>query len=157
MKRIIVASIIMAIGATIGTAFAATDFNLSDGNIPVNVNDDGDLNVNGGRLQILEGAFVYERTDGAQSALQIRNSGGQSSFLFNDLDDSKIYQIIYTSDGNFFVLFDVNRSESDLSITTATGNVGIGKIGAAEKLDVNGNIKLNGNIVSDGDICIGAC
>ena len=149
------ASIIMAIGASVGTAFAATDF--GGVGVPVNINDNGDLNVNGGRMQIFEGAFVYERTDGAQSALQIRNSGGQSSFLFNDLDDNSIYQLIYTADGAFFVLFDVNRSQSDISVTTATGNVGIGKIGATEKLDVNGNIKLNGNIVSNGDICIGTC
>ena len=147
-------SIIMAIGASVGTAFAATDF--AGAGLPVNVND-GDLNVNGGRLQIFDGAFVYERTDGAQSVLQLRNSGSQTAFLFNDLDDAKIYSLIYTSDGQFFTFFDATNSRADMSIDTNTGNIGIGKVGAAERLDVNGNIRLNGNITSVGDICIGTC
>ncbi len=37
-----------------------------------------------------------------------------------------------------------------------SGNVGIGTQTPDEKLEVAGNIKLNGNIVSDGDICIGS-
>jgi len=36
-------------------------------------------------------------------------------------------------------------------------NTGIGNTNPAEMLDVTGNIKLSGNIVSDGDICIGNC
>jgi hypothetical protein len=38
-----------------------------------------------------------------------------------------------------------------------TGNVGIGTLSPTQKLDVSGNIKLSGSIVSDGDICIGKC
>lgn len=37
------------------------------------------------------------------------------------------------------------------------GNVGIGDSTPNEKLELNGNLKLTGNIVSDGDICIGKC
>lgn len=37
------------------------------------------------------------------------------------------------------------------------GNVGVGTVTPAEKLDVSGNIRLTGNIVSPNDICIGAC
>ncbi|MCP4590343.1 MAG: hypothetical protein GY842_06350, partial [bacterium] len=40
---------------------------------------------------------------------------------------------------------------------TPDGNVGIGDLVPEEKLEVDGNIKLSGNIVSDGDICIGNC
>ena len=39
----------------------------------------------------------------------------------------------------------------------SNGNVGIGTTTPAQALDVNGNIKLSGNIVSNGDICIGTC
>lgn len=51
--------------------------------------------------------------------------------------------VLWTENGN------------DLSYTT--GNVGIGTTTPSEKLNVNGNIKLTGNILSDGDICIGKC
>ena len=42
------------------------------------------------------------------------------------------------------------------STTFPNGNVGIGTT-PNEKLDVNGNIRLTGNIVSPNDICIGNC
>ncbi len=38
-----------------------------------------------------------------------------------------------------------------------SGNVGVGTTAPTEKLEVNGNFKLSGNMVSDGDICIGNC
>jgi len=37
------------------------------------------------------------------------------------------------------------------------GNVGIGVDKPTNKFEVLGNVKVNGNIVSDGDICIGKC
>lgn len=40
---------------------------------------------------------------------------------------------------------------------TSGGNLGIGTSSPAQKLDVNGNIRLTGNIVSPNDICIGTC
>jgi hypothetical protein len=39
----------------------------------------------------------------------------------------------------------------------ADKNVGIGTTTPSEKLQLEGDFKLNGNIVSDGDICIGEC
>ncbi len=38
-----------------------------------------------------------------------------------------------------------------------SGNVGVGVTAPAEALDVHGNVKLSGNIVSENDICIGTC
>ena len=40
---------------------------------------------------------------------------------------------------------------------TSDGRLGVGTDTPAERLEVNGNIKLAGDIVSDGDICIGNC
>jgi hypothetical protein len=37
------------------------------------------------------------------------------------------------------------------------GNVGIGTTSPKAKLDVSGDIKLSGSLISDGDICIGKC
>lgn len=44
-----------------------------------------------------------------------------------------------------------------LTVVDSTGRVGIGTTTPAEKLDVIGNIRLTGNIVSPNDICIGTC
>jgi len=38
-----------------------------------------------------------------------------------------------------------------------SGNVGIGTNSPLERLDVNGNLRLTGDIVSPNDICIGSC
>lgn len=40
---------------------------------------------------------------------------------------------------------------------TTDGKVGIGDLIPTEKLEIQGNLKLSGNILSDGDICIGSC
>ena len=45
----------------------------------------------------------------------------------------------------------------DLYLERDGGNVGIGTSSPAAKLDVSGNIRLTGNIVSPNDICIGSC
>ena len=43
------------------------------------------------------------------------------------------------------------------AIALSVGDVGIGTENPLEKLDVRGNIRLTGNIVSPNDICIGSC
>jgi len=57
-----------------------------------------------------------------------------------------------------FARFNVDSSVASVSMfINDLGNIGIGKTTPAQKLDVAGNIKLSGSIVSDGDICIGKC
>lgn len=40
---------------------------------------------------------------------------------------------------------------------TPEEKVGVGTSSPSEALEVVGNVKLSGNLVSDGDICIGNC
>ena len=63
----------------------------------------------------------------------------------------------FTQGAESFQMFDVTNNRVDISIRASNGNVGIGTNNPIEQLDVNGNIRLNGNIVSPGDICIGSC
>jgi len=52
---------------------------------------------------------------------------------------------------------EITRFGINVAFTTfPNGNVGIGT-SPSEKLDVDGNIRLTGNIVSPNDICIGNC
>ncbi len=131
---------------TIGTAFADTF---------TEVILNGDLFVN-------NGVFVFERTDNAQTAMQLKNSDKQITFTFIDPDDDQKYILRSTpgTNGRFdFVDFSgaSPTPRVDLSITRNTGNVGIGTTAPTETLDVNGNLRMRGNITSTGDICIGNC
>ena len=146
--RFLYLAIIVAVGGiTFGTAMAATF------NEPLFVN---------GKLQVTNGGFIFERTDNVQTAMQLKNSDKQVTFQFSDPDDLQIYIIRNTPgpNGNFEFL-DFSGAEPvgrvDLAIQRSTGNVGIGLQNPSEQLDVNGNIKLSGNILSNGDICIGTC
>ena len=131
---------------TIGTAFADTFTSV----------------IVNGSLEVNNGEFKFERTDNIQTAMQLINSDKQTTFTFKDPDDNQRYLLKNTPgpNGRFnFVDFSgvspTNRV--DLSIQRATGNIGIGTIDPTELLDVNGNLRVRGNIVSTGDICIGNC
>lgn len=71
------------------------------------------------------------------------------------------------NDGQMWSINENNIASSPLEITRvgsgtflavgANSNVGIGTTNPAQKLDVNGNIRITGNLTSPNDICIGAC
>lgn len=64
--------------------------------------------------------------------------------------------------GNNNIIFATNQNNNGYLPTekmriTSIGNVGIGTTVPSQKLDVNGTIRVTGNIVSPNDICIGTC
>ena len=139
--------LVIAGAATIGTATAAT------------FNENVDIT---GRLQVVNGGFIFDRSDGVQTAMQLKNPTHQSTFSFTDPDDFQTYILRSTpgTSGTFDFLDFSGVSpvpRVDLTIDRSSGNIGVGKTGPTEQLDVDGNIKLSGNILSNGDICIGAC
>lgn len=68
---------------------------------------------------------------------------GESYALFRITSNSIHRPLMSVGSGKFLV--------------NAIGNVGIGTTTPSKKLDVAGDIKFGGNLVSDGDICIGNC
>ena len=118
-----------------------------------------------GRLDVNNGNFKFVRTDNVQTSLTLINPDKQTQLKFNDPDDDRSYSMRLTPGPtprlDFFDFSGPNPVvRNDLSIKTDTGKVGIGTNNPQEQLDVNGNIFLSGanaKILSNGDICIGAC
>jgi hypothetical protein len=65
----------------------------------------------------------------------------------------------YNIAGNYAGIQAVEQNVAfrDLVLQSKGGNVGIGTTEPNAKLDVSGDIRLTGNIIPDGDICIGRC
>ena len=147
MKFLYLSIIIIAGGISVGTAMGAT-FNE---NVIIN-----------GKLTTNDAGFQFERTDNVQTTMRLINADKQAVFQFEDPDDLQKYLLRSTvgPSGNFEFLDFSGASpvaRIDISIERSNGNVGIGTGTPTEQLDVNGNIKIAGNLLSDGDICIGAC
>jgi len=108
----------------------------------------------------LEDTTINDTTNNDGTAFTVRTDtvspSSESVFLFshngNVGAEAWKMRVQQSSDGLSFVK--VGTGEV---MRLVGSNVGIGTASPQEKLDVNGNIKLSGNIVSDGDICIGAC
>lgn len=115
--------------------------------------------VDGGNLNIQNGGMIFQRSDSVQTHLTMKNTNAQTAIVFEDTDSNQQYILRQTVDGKRFDFLNFKNGvpRVDLDIQTASGNVGIGNLNPTEKLDVNGNIKLSGNILSNGDICIGTC
>jgi hypothetical protein len=88
---------------------------------------------------------------------QIESSGGAELNLLNTTSASQ-WQVVSGFNAGFevgYVTGGLTDSAAPLFVAT-TGNVGLGTVNPSEKLTVEGNLKVNGSIVSDGDICIGS-
>jgi len=122
----------------------------------------GQLKILDGNIDVLSGRmFMSNAGTGKQSMLVLDNDLRQSAIYFDDSDSDRTYILSHRPDGLRFDLVNWNAATSaariDMSIQTATGNIGMGTTNPQEKLDVDGNIRLTGNIVSPTDICIGNC
>jgi len=143
---------------TVGTAFAATTFDSSLGETPVT--------ITGGNLNLVNGEIITTRNDGFDTRLNLfSNAGGQAAIKFRDIDDGQIYHVRLSPGGEQFEFLDGNDFSRDLVLKTATGNIGMGLGNPQERLDVDGNIRARGDLITDtgvirtttGDICIGNC
>ena len=97
-----------------------------------------------------------ERATGP-SAITVQNSGFSNAIKFSDIDNPQIYQFRQIGTGDRLDILDITNNRLGISMLASNGNIGIFNGNPTEKLDVNGNIKLSGNILSNGDICIGTC
>ena len=131
-------------GVSIGSASALVVHN-------ENVRVNGEFKVDGGSVTV-------QRT-GAPSAIVVQNDGSANTIKFSDLTtgQEQIFQFRQIAAGDRLDIFDVTNNGVRIAILAPSGNVGIGTVTPAEQLDVNGNIRLTGNIVSPNDICIGNC
>jgi hypothetical protein len=111
-----------------------------------------------GNLKVIDGNFDGIRKDGLDSGFAIHNEGGASLFTFDDIDDSQVYRMKLTGNGDQFQFLSfTDNNREDIVIDTATGKIGVNQTNPQEALHVGGNLKVDGSITSDGDICIGNC
>ncbi len=149
--------------------FGASVTGTTNGNILVGASFDDADGTDAGIAYLFDGA---ERGTTNTPLLTIHNP---TPNLYDYFGDS----VAVTNDGNILVgvsFDDVDGTDAGVAylfegistppvgwvinegiIYYEAGNVGIGTTSPAQKLDVNGNIKLTGSIISDGDICIGNC
>lgn len=84
------------------------------------------------------------------NTVRIHGTGASSNnFAFLEHD--------YNSGTNSYTRIGCWGGTSPCNTVVDIGNVGIGTTIPSQKLDVNGNIRITGNIVSPNDICIGSC
>jgi hypothetical protein len=130
---------VLAIAATgiIGTAYA----------VPTIFDD---------TVKISEGNLVVERDNNFPS-ITVQTNTQVPVIQLKDIDAPQVYQLQLKANGDRFEIRDQTTPRTSFAIVTDSGFVGINTIAPSEQLDVNGNLKLSGNITSSGDICIGSC
>ena len=113
-----------------------------------------DLIVNGNVGIGVESPSAKLEVNG-QSILGTR--GGGNHLIINDIQGAKWA----LGTGNYGLSFSKQANDGSSYekkvYFSSQGNVGIGTTKPQEALDVKGNFKLTGNILSDGEICIGKC
>lgn len=127
-----------------------------------------DILVSGGRVAIGSAATAKSlsvdlgNSNNASNELQVKGSGSEATIGFqNTGSGGRYYQFFSTSSasgigGGKFAIYDLTANGARV-VVDSSGNVGIGTADPSARLDVSGNIRLTGNIVSPNDICIGTC
>ena len=118
---------------------------------------DNENRIVNGEFKVTGGAATVDRT-GGQSSIVVQNSGFANTIKFSDIDDAQIFQFRLAGDGSRLDIVDITAASAvRVAIESTTGQVGIGTSAPTETLDVNGNLRVRGNIVSTTDLCIGTC
>jgi len=111
-----------------------------------------------------ENVIVDRTLDLTSSAITVKNAGFENSIKLWDVDNNQIFQFRVVPLGDRLEIVDITHNVAALTVRSSTGNVGIGGLPIpTEQLDVNGNTRVRGNLIVDGDItsatdiCIGSC
>lgn len=105
--------------------------------------------------------LIVTRT-GSGAAITVQATGAPAVKL-QELDSGQIFQFRVTGDGSRLDIIDITNNRVGLSMAASTGNIGIGISVGTQQLDVNGNARVRGDLIMDGDItsttdlCIGSC
>lgn len=152
LNAIYIAIILILGGITLGTVYAANtvvpftpDYQLQD-----------TVNNNIIRFDVNNAGNIGIGTTNPNERLEIDTSGSYGPVIkLTDLNTGYSYGIAANSNSAFRI-HNFNTGLDPLYITS-NGNIGMGTTSPAQQLDVAGNIRLTGNLVSPNDICIGTC
>jgi len=120
-------------------------------------NDVGGLTTDGGGGAYWRGVHLTgpKITEGGQNVFPVLSTFAE----YEKLTDPTQKLWIISANKNFDVVYRAEKptGDVDLMYLKQDGKVGFGTSAPSEKVEIVGNVKINGNILSDGDICIGNC
>jgi len=117
----------------------------------------GGLNTDGGGGAYWRGFMmvgpVY--TEASQNKFPVISTFAE----YNSLADPTVKRWVISANNGFDVVYRAQDLGilTDLMTLKKDGKIGFGTSAPSEKVEIVGNVKINGNILSDGDICIGNC